>query len=486
MKVTKQELLIIPGLFFLCSIFVFWCMKGGSKAPDMQKDSIPGVNPNLPDAKPDGQKTFVNKTTSYEQAEADSMKRRQQREADVIRYLDTGRRDTVLPGPNLASTANQLLQQLDRMQQAIHQPQPAAAPYRPSMRQLSYNPPPMPRQVDTPEPDPQIEKLNAMLDKVIRIQHPAEAKAAADKTPADEVIPVDSSGNALSAVVIEGQTLSTGMTMGLRLMEAVIVDGVPIPPGQLIYGTVTINSDRMQVNVGAIRYGHHLFKTALQVYDLDGLEGIHVPGLLSRDVAKQSADQGAGSVNINNYDPSLGAQATNAGIQTAKTFFSRKVRLVRATVRAGYQVLLKNTKYTAPLHRAGSLGVRLETSPPGFAPGGSSLVRCRRDGLELMLKGIYLKDSLLWFALVLTNHSPIAYHPAYIRWFIRDRKKFKRTAVQDWTLEPVYEDSCWTGFQPFGFGKEKQLVIEVGDQRGQRTLELEVSEKLFKRIKIAK
>jgi hypothetical protein len=41
-------------------------------------------------------------------------------------------------------------------------------------------------------------------------------------------------------------------------------------------------------------------------------------------------------------DPSLGAQAASAGIQAAKTLISKKVKLVKVTVKAGYQVLLRD------------------------------------------------------------------------------------------------------------------------------------------------
>jgi len=42
------------------------------------------------------------------------------------------------------------------------------------------------------------------------------------------------------------------------------------------------------------------------------------------------------------YDPSLGAQAATAGIAMAKGLFSKKVKLIKVTVKAGYSVLLLN------------------------------------------------------------------------------------------------------------------------------------------------
>ncbi len=49
-------------------------------------------------------------------------------------------------------------------------------------------------------------------------------------------------------------------------------------------------------------------------------------------------------MNLATLDPSIGAQAAGAGIQAAKTLLSRKVKLVKVTVKAGYKVLLKDSK----------------------------------------------------------------------------------------------------------------------------------------------
>lgn len=75
---------------------------------------------------------------------------------------------------------------------------------------------------------------------------------------------------------------------------------------------------------------------------MDGLAGIHIPGAITRDVAKQSADNSLQMMELTTLDPSLKAQATAAGINTAKSLLSRKVKLVKVMVKAGYKVLLKD------------------------------------------------------------------------------------------------------------------------------------------------
>ena len=86
----------------------------------------------------------------------------------------------------------------------------------------------------------------------------------------------------------------------------------------------------------------------LSVYDMDGLDGIYIPGAITRDVAKESADRSIQSIGLTSLDPSLSAQAAGAGIEAAKTLLSKKVRLIKVVVKAGYQVLLRDEKAPIP------------------------------------------------------------------------------------------------------------------------------------------
>jgi hypothetical protein len=49
------------------------------------------------------------------------------------------------------------------------------------------------------------------------------------------------------------------------------------------------------------------------------------------------------SVQMTSLDPSLKAQAAAATIETAKTLFSRKMKLINVTLKAGESILLRDT-----------------------------------------------------------------------------------------------------------------------------------------------
>jgi len=492
----KQKFLLAAPVIVLPFLFLmFHALGGGRGQANANTAQAMGLNTQLPGSQLDAKKFLLNKIKAYDQADQDSLRKRESEQRDPYHpYIVSGHMGAAVHKDSLRKTvvksdvksdvrADELLRQLDRLQQSFRQPSPPM----PVTIQRYSRPVSFARPADTPESDPQMDRLNSMLDKVIRIQHPAENKTAIANENAEVVLPADSASNAISAVIPTDQTLVTGGTIALRLEEDVRIHGLLIPRGQWVYGVVTINNDRMMVHIHSLRSDRSLYNADLQVYDLDGLPGIHIPGMISRDVAKESADEGVSGLNVTSYDASLGAQAANAGIQTAKTLFGRKVRLVQVSVRAGYQVLLRNSQPT-PLVNKRDSPVAVVSQPPGFVPGGSFLQRCRTEGVELDLQGIYLQDSLLWIALRWANHSPIGYVPDYYRWVIRDKRSFKRTAQQELPLQSLYTpplttiggDSTanqWTGFHPFALAKDKELVLEIGEKNGGRTLTLVIDHK---------
>lgn len=114
--------------------------------------------------------------------------------------------------------------------------------------------------------------------------------------------------------------------------------------------------------------------------------------------------------------------------------------------------------------------------------------RIRQQKVELRLPGLYLADNQLWLYLTVKNRSLLDYPPEYVRFFIQDKKRSKRTVVQEKELSPVFAVPMGTvkgrttvhwavAFTPFTIGRGQQLVIKVAEKNGGRTLVLPVSHK---------
>ncbi len=74
------------------------------------------------------------------------------------------------------------------------------------------------------------------------------------------------------------------------------------------------------------------------------MEGLYIPGAISRDASKKGVDDAIQSLQIMTMDPSVSAQVAGAGIQAAKGLFGKKVKQIRVKVKAGYKLLLRDNK----------------------------------------------------------------------------------------------------------------------------------------------
>ncbi len=228
--------------------------------------------------------------------------------------------------------------------------------------------------------DPELKQLNGVLDKILEVQYPERVQGKLKQTPQaarGQVFAVSSkqdnsityldthhlrnvivngfysligmttaedSQNAIQAVIHETQTIVDGSTVKLRLLNDVFINGVHIQKDNFLYGIASLRGERLSIKINSVRYKNSLFPVELSVYDMDGLNGIYIPGTITRDVAKQSADRSMQTIGLTSVDPSWQAQAAGAGIEAAKTLISRKVKLIKVTVKAGYQVLLRDEK----------------------------------------------------------------------------------------------------------------------------------------------
>lgn len=233
--------------------------------------------------------------------------------------------------------------------------------------------------------DPEMQELNGMLEKILDIQHPDRVQKKikqTSETKKGQVFPVavnnenaisllankgpinhpnpttqtnsfysfddtassNETQNSIQAVIHETQTLVNGSTVKLRLVNDVYINGVLIPKNNFIFGIADLNGERLGIKINSIRFLNSLFPVKLSVFDMDGMEGIYIPGAITRDVAKQSADRAAQQIDVTTLDPSIGARAASAGIEAAKTLISKKIKLIKVTVKAGYQVLLLDEK----------------------------------------------------------------------------------------------------------------------------------------------
>ncbi|MEP6750746.1 MAG: conjugative transposon protein TraM [Bacteroidota bacterium] len=377
----------------------------GTGAQAGQIKSPAGLNLQLPNANLKEDKS-MDKMAFYQKAERDSEKIRDFIKNDPnlkkqLEKADANEEDTVLEEPSVVHTKKytdpneeKVYKKLDLLNHVLNQTASGSAikekdflkrtevPEETSQQQKKLKELMEQMNSGASSGDTEMNQLNGMLEKILDIQHPERVKdrfeqkyakskeqvyAVSKEVTANNISLLDTNRtknnnnddskffginneqnesdgkqNAIEAVVHETQTLVNGAVIKMRLLNDVYINGHMIHKDNFIYGTAMLNNERLVINIKSMRDEHSIYPVKMEVYDMDGLQGIYIPGAITRDVAKQSTDNAIQSLALNSLDPSIGAQAASAGIETAKQLLSKKVKLVKVQVKAGYRILLKD------------------------------------------------------------------------------------------------------------------------------------------------
>lgn len=397
----RKMLMVLPMLAVPFLTVLFWSLGGGRSDGSEKPLQEKGLNQALPEtAVPE---TGFSKLNYYDRAEQDSSRQRTLQNKDpffmtnkpleeVFDYeIDSG--DKLVKSSFRSPQEEKVVERLKALQSAVAQPpQPRGDRFRASERETSSKTDADIKRLEAiassietaPEEDREMQQINGMLQNILDIQHPQrvqdrmkkeqrlrEGKASAIAMPSENNVIGDlskevTSGkadtfsndffslednqsvgpdkNAIEAVIAESQVCVNGSIIKLRLSQDIELDGVRIPKNTFVFGTASLKGERLNVEIASIRFQSSVFVVELLLYDMDGMEGIYIPGAISREVAKASAERSIQPLGITSLDDSWGAQAAGAGIEAAKSLMSKKVKQVKATVKSGYHVLLKDKK----------------------------------------------------------------------------------------------------------------------------------------------
>jgi len=151
--------------------------------------------------------------------------------------------------------------------------------------------------------------------------------------------------NTIAACVHGTQTVTDGQALRLRLLEPMRVGDRLIPKGTVITGLTRLQGERMEVEIEAVSHNGSVLPVELEVYSTDGQKGILVPNSLENDAAREIAAGMGGAVESGiSISTDAGAQiVSDVGrglIRGVSQYFTKKVRTVKITVKAGYRLLL--------------------------------------------------------------------------------------------------------------------------------------------------
>jgi conjugative transposon TraM protein len=390
----RKMLLLLPVILIPLLTLGFYGLGGGAGTERAKPiTSTKGLNLRLPEARFDAVKKNMNKLGLYQQSDEDSVRLRERRKQDpYYEWKDPSAGSTISAGrvtgkspadkwAPLSRTADtqatEFLRRLDHLKGMLSNRKPAEVPHETS--ELPVIAAPSYPAIKRSEGDPDLDKLNSLMEKVLKLRYGKQS------APQDTVSSVRVGGAAgvlslaerkeevttlaeepedgletgfiylddratndsvaeqmIVAAVDRGQTVVSGEEVTFRTIDVGRLGGIAVPKGTLLSGKANLSGERLLVTNSSARIGNRVLPVALDVVDLDGVAGIHVKGSIDRDVAKESAGEAIGTVGVMSADPGITGQATAAGMQAAKNLLSRKMRLVRVGLPAGYRVLLQN------------------------------------------------------------------------------------------------------------------------------------------------
>jgi len=121
-------------------------------------------------------------------------------------------------------------------------------------------------------------------------------------------------------------------------------------------------------------------------------------------------------------------------------------------------------------------------------------LQCSKFEIKLSVNGIFIHEDIMYFRLVIDNTSKINYEIDQLRFFIRDKKKSKRTASQEIEIVPLYaanarnviadksEVTAVYALSRFTIPEKKYLTIQLIEKNGGRQLEVDINNNLITKI----
>lgn len=107
----------------------------------------------------------------------------------------------------------------------------------------------------------------------------------------------------IKAVIHNGnKAVKSGSTVRIRLTEDCLINGVEVKRNTIISAIASFSNERIKLSVTSISYNGQYLDAKLTAYDLDGIQGIFVPGGIKEeakeDVSSSGVDAASGTLPI--------------------------------------------------------------------------------------------------------------------------------------------------------------------------------------------
>ena len=192
---------------------------------------------------------------------------------------------------------------------------------------------------------PVVSALAQPMSDSVMIARMAQSVGGGFHTAVGEA-PKQAARNTIKACVHGDQTITSGQSVRLRLLEDMRVGKYVLPRNTLITGEGSIKGERLDIEILQVEHNGTIIPVELTVHDNDGQAGIFIPGSMEASAAKEMAanlGQNLGtSISITNQSAGdqLLSEVGRGAIQGVSQYISKKMREEKVHLKSGYTLML--------------------------------------------------------------------------------------------------------------------------------------------------
>ena len=155
--------------------------------------------------------------------------------------------------------------------------------------------------------------------------------------------------NTLPVLVDHTTILREGDYAALRLLESAHIGELRIPRQSLLIAQAKLGGNRLHLLVKSLEIGGRIIPVKLSAYDLDGQEGIYIPGAEQVSALKEVGANIGGSVGTSftfasSAKDQIISEAARGVMQGASQLLQKKLRTLQVTLKGGYRLFLVSSK----------------------------------------------------------------------------------------------------------------------------------------------
>ena len=149
------------------------------------------------------------------------------------------------------------------------------------------------------------------------------------------------SNTMIRAEIYESSKVLDGNRIKMRLLEDAWLKGQKVIENTFLYGICKINNERLFIRVSNFPIANSFLPVDLQIYDLDGLQGLYIPDNVARRVSKEVGSRTNASTLWGMSNDPLSNMGISAVDQSSRILLKR-VKLKKVSIKKNTLVYLIN------------------------------------------------------------------------------------------------------------------------------------------------